>query len=183
MRIIGIDPGLSGAVALVEIAADEAPRLLSVWDMPTYERLVGKKVRRRIDCHRLLEMLRGAKADLIVFEELSPILEAGAVGAMQYGRSFGNVECAAWATGARVEPINPKKWKKEVGIPAKAEKDQSRMNAMQRFPAERHLFVRQKDDGRADAALIAVAGARCHAGASQSNADAAELVARLGVPV
>jgi crossover junction endodeoxyribonuclease RuvC len=51
-------------------------------------------------------------------------------------------------------------WKREVGIaPGKiGAKDAARSQAIRRWPAQASLFARVRDDGRAEAALIAVAG-------------------------
>jgi hypothetical protein len=49
--------------------------------------------------------------------------------------------------------VTPAAWTKSVG--RAAGKDASRMRAMELFPSKAELFKRAKDDGRADAALIA----------------------------
>jgi crossover junction endodeoxyribonuclease RuvC len=49
-------------------------------------------------------------------------------------------------------------WRRAVGLPASATKEQSRGEAIRRFPGHAAMFARVKDDGRAEAALIAIAG-------------------------
>jgi hypothetical protein len=45
-----------------------------------------------------------------------------------------------------------------IGIPPGEAKDKAHSEAIRRWPANAELFARVKDDGRAEAALIAVAG-------------------------
>ena len=82
----------------------------------------------------------------------------GAVGAFAFGRSRGVVEGVLAAAGARSQFLTPAFWKRAVGFPPGRDKDASRAAAIQRWPARAELFARKKDDGRAEAALIAAAG-------------------------
>ena len=52
--------------------------------------------------------------------------------------------------------ISPTKWKKSFGLTR--DKDASRAAATRLFPANADLFERKKDDGRAEATLIALYG-------------------------
>ena len=52
--------------------------------------------------------------------------------------------------------LRPQEWQKAIGRPAGAGKDWSLTRVRQLFP-DSTLFDRQKDDGRAEAALIALA--------------------------
>ena len=53
------------------------------------------------------------------------------------------------------EFVTPQAWKKALGLPAKAEKGDSILKAVQLFPDAASFLARVKDDGRADALLIA----------------------------
>ena len=55
--------------------------------------------------------------------------------------------------------MTPPSWKRLVGIPPGRDgaKDAARSEAARRWPDKAGLFARVKDDGRAEAALIAVA--------------------------
>jgi crossover junction endodeoxyribonuclease RuvC len=53
--------------------------------------------------------------------------------------------------------ISPQGWQKAVN--ARSGKDGNRQRAAEVFPAYAHMFSRKKDDGRADAALMAWWGA------------------------
>jgi crossover junction endodeoxyribonuclease RuvC len=62
------------------------------------------------------------------------------------------------AAGVRCQFLTPACWKRAVGLPPGRDKDASRAAAIQRWPAKAELFSRKKDDGVAEAALIAIAG-------------------------
>jgi len=83
----------------------------------------------------------------------------GAVGAFAFGRSRGIIEGVLGAAGIPVTFVTPAAWKRAVGIPG-ASNDASRSDAIRRWPAHAALFARKKDDGRAESALIGIAGLR-----------------------
>jgi len=70
-----------------------------------------------------------------------------------FGRSAGIIEGVVAAMHFPSTYVTPAAWTKAVG--RAAGKDASRMRAMELFPSKADLFKRAKDDGRADAALIA----------------------------
>jgi hypothetical protein len=69
----------------------------------------------------------------------------------------GIVEGVLAACGVPAVHIAPAAWKRAVGL-SLASKDAARSEALRRWPGHAALFARVKDDGRAEAALIAVAG-------------------------
>jgi crossover junction endodeoxyribonuclease RuvC len=64
------------------------------------------------------------------------------------------------AAGLPIAFLTPPAWKRAVGIPPGKDgaKDAARGEAIRRWPDKSALFARVKDDGRAEAALIGVAG-------------------------
>jgi crossover junction endodeoxyribonuclease RuvC len=64
------------------------------------------------------------------------------------------------AAGMRIpySLVIPQTWKKALGVPA--DKNAARARACQLFPNMASKFARVKDDGRAEAALIALFGYR-----------------------
>jgi crossover junction endodeoxyribonuclease RuvC len=91
-------------------------------------------------------------------------IDIGAVGAFSFGRSRGVVEGVLGAAGIACSFIAPASWKRAVGL-SLASKDAARSEAIRRWPNHAELFARVKDDGRAEAALIAVAGMMRQGGA------------------
>jgi crossover junction endodeoxyribonuclease RuvC len=84
-------------------------------------------------------------------------IDIGAEGAIAFGRSRGVIEGVLGAAGVPVTFIAPAAWKRAVGL-SLASKDAARSEAIRRWPTHADLFARVKDDGRAEAALIAVTG-------------------------
>lgn len=87
----------------------------------------------------------------------------GHVGAFAFGRSFGMLEGVLAALGIAMTLITPGEWKKAHRIPA--DKGAARARAAQLWPGLAGTFSRVKDDGRAEAALIALHGANRARGA------------------
>ncbi len=71
----------------------------------------------------------------------------------QFGRGVGMVEGVLAGVGVPTQYVTPQRWQKAVG--ARKGKDGARLRAIELYPAYSKLFARAKDDGRADAALIA----------------------------
>lgn len=153
-RIVGIDVGLSGAIAILD--ADGA--LLGVEDMPVLRD--GTNNRATISTPLLADILRRSGAQTAYVEFVGARPGEGAVGAFSFGRCRGAIEGVAGALGIPVTFITPPTWKRAVGIPPGKDgaKDAARSKAIARWPAQAHLFARARDDGRAEAALIALAG-------------------------
>jgi len=151
--VLGIDPGVSGAVAL--LTAEGA--LIDVVDMPTLSDGTGGK--RSINAPLLAARVRAWGAGLAFVEFVGARPGEGAVGAFSFGRCRGVIEGTLGALAVPVQMVAPSWWKRRVGIPPGADKkDAARSEAIRRWPGKADLFARKKDDGRAEAALIAVAG-------------------------
>lgn len=161
---LGCDPGLSGAVALLD-PSGLRPRV-HVWEMPTLLLTVNGAERRRLDMHRLAALFMALGADspaLAVIEDLSgrPSTVRGADGKprVQKGMWEQGFNCAApvMAAAAAAIPyrmIRPAEWKGRLGVPA--DKDGARLRASQLFPDDAHQWARVKDDGKAEAAMLAL---------------------------
>lgn len=154
-RIIGIDPGLSGAVAVLT-GTDS----LAVLDMPimTVER--NGKAKRQVSASELAEIIYIMKNDdcHVFVEKVSAMAGQGVTSVFSFGRSFGMIEGILAAFKLPVTYVAPATWVKAVG--RGQGKDASRARAMEIFPNNQTDFKRVKDDGRADAALIAYWGSR-----------------------
>ena len=159
-RIIGIDVGRAGALALVTRAGD----LIEVADMPTLHD--GPANRASVNAPLLADIVARWQARAAFVEFVGARPGEGAVGAFAFGRARGVIEGACGALGVSVAFITPPTWKRAVGIPPGREgaKDAARAEAIRRWPDHAALFARVKDDGRAEAALIAIAGLRREGG-------------------
>ena len=145
MTILGIDPGVSGALAL--LSGGE----LHVHDMPVVE-IRGKRV---IDAARVAEIVRVGfpyQPNMVVLEHVQGVQGSGATSAFSFGRGFGLVEGVVTALGFPLTLVRPQSWTKALGV--SRDKGQHRMVAGQLWPQHAAMFSRVKDDGRADAALL-----------------------------
>ena len=150
MIVFGIDPGFSGAIAEYHPHV----RRLYVHDMPT---LPGQKGKVELCCHSVLDLLEGEDEGGVVWLEKVGARPGQGVSSMfRFGQQLGALEMAVAAKGHETRWVTPAKWKAHFGL--SADKGAARKVAMERFPAVASLFARAKDDGRAEAALIALYG-------------------------
>jgi crossover junction endodeoxyribonuclease RuvC len=149
MRHIGIDPGLSGAIAVL---TDDT---LQIHDMPVMTVDRNGKAKRQVSANELAELLNlYAGRDCHVYvERVSAMAGQGVTSVFSFGRSFGMIEGILAALKMPVTFVAPATWTRAIG--RSPGKDASRARAMELFPNYEYFFKRVKDDGRADAALIA----------------------------
>jgi crossover junction endodeoxyribonuclease RuvC len=152
--IIGIDPGLSGAIAFY----DTVEQAVEVVDMPVLELVRNGKKKREVSAQALANHLAGRKVHAAFMERVNAMTGQGVTSVFSFGRSTGIVEGVLAAYDIPTTLVTPQAWQKAVN--QRAGKDGSRERAMQLFPAQVELFQRKKDDGRSDAALIAYYGAK-----------------------
>jgi crossover junction endodeoxyribonuclease RuvC len=105
----------------------------------------------------LASIVFASHASLAFVEHVAARPGEGPTGAFAFGRARGVVEGVLAACGIPVAFLTPASWKRSVGLTL-ATKDASRAEAIRRWPCHAESFVRVKDDGRAEAALIAAAG-------------------------
>jgi crossover junction endodeoxyribonuclease RuvC len=160
-RVLGIDIGSQGAIALLTGAGD----LVEVVDMPILRD--GPKGRPNVSAALLADIVVNMKAATAYVEFVGARPGEGAVGAFAFGRSRGVIEGVCGAAGVPLSFLTPAHWKRLVGIAPGKEgtKDAARSEAIRRWPAHAALFARVRDDGRAESALIAVAGLMRRGGA------------------
>lgn len=154
MIIIGIDPGLSGAIAFY----DTVEQAVEIVDMPVLELVRNGKKKREVSAQSLANHLAGRKVYAAFMERVNAMTGQGVTSVFSFGRSTGIVEGVLAAYDIPTTLVTPQAWQKAVN--QRAGKDGSRERAMQLFPAQAELFQRKKDDGRSDAALIAYYGAK-----------------------
>lgn len=148
--VIGIDPGISGAIS---VFSRFPSTLHNVVDMPTLEVDSGKTKKRHISAAGLRDILVCYPEAHVVIEKVGAMPGQGVTSMFNFGRSAGIIEGVVAALRNPHTYVTPAIWTKGVG--RAAGKDASRMRAMELFPDKAELFKRAKDDGRADAALIA----------------------------
>jgi crossover junction endodeoxyribonuclease RuvC len=151
--ILGIDPGLDGAIAVLT----DSGELVAIHDMPTL--LDGAKGRRAVNPALFASIIYSTQANRAYCELIGPRPSDGSVGAFGFGRTRGIIEGVLAAAGVPLALIAPPIWKRRAGIPpGKENKDSARSVAISRWPSQAALFARKCDCDRAEAALIAFAG-------------------------
>lgn len=144
---IGVDPGMSGAIALLSNLGS----IVYVHDMPVVGGLVS--------AHGILEALSSCAVSVhpdstnVVIEDVHSMPKQGVASSFGFGRSKGVVEGVFAGLGMPITYVSPAKWKKQLGL--SADKGVCRRRAIELWPSRVELFTRVKDDGRAEAALIA----------------------------
>lgn len=153
--ILGIDLGATGAIAEVRI---EDRALLAVHDMPVLRD--GPRNRATINAPLLANIMATLHCERAFIEYIGARPTDGVVQAFAFGRSKGVVDGLCALLNISTFFITPPSWKRIIGIkPGKdGAKDAARSEAIRRWPNHAELFQRVKDDGRAEAALIAIAG-------------------------
>ena len=157
LHIAGIDPGLTGAVAVYDRDAD---KLIGVWDIPIFKEQVGRTERRRLDMPALRDLftlLQTFDIKLIGIEKVQGWGGKGqsASAAFQFGYVYSKIESAA-EIAAPVAHARPDVWKMREKVP-KDERAIAKM-ACEAFPEHAARFAGPKGaplHDRAEAALLA----------------------------
>ncbi len=154
--ILGIDPGFSGALGLLQTDLVTKKFIVSVMDMPV---LTSPKGKTEIDYTTLFEVLRSPSSDFhvtAILERVASRPNQSAPATFRFGQGYGAIEMALCAHKIPVQYVTPAVWKKHFNL--SKDKGASRSLAKQRFPDLADQLARVKDDGRAEAILIALFG-------------------------
>jgi len=138
--VAGIDPGLSGALAVLS----ENGTLDSI-HMPRMDKLVDGGYVARWLCDR--------DVNFAVMEQAGAFPGQGVAGMFNYGRSYGQVLGALQASLIPYSLVTASRWKNNLGL--SKDKERSRRRAIELFPEFAYQFQLKKDEARAEAALIA----------------------------
>tara|TARA_B100000989_G_scaffold255509_1_gene204441 strand:+ start:809 stop:1303 length:495 start_codon:yes stop_codon:yes gene_type:complete len=153
MLIIGIDPGISGAICFLQDG-----KIINVIEMPIM--IEGKKNKKQVNgsqiyneiCKRINKI---EKQEIrIVIEQVSAMPGQGVTSMFNFGQSFGILKGISSAMQLPVYFVRPAKWKKYFNL-INSEKDASRTRAIEIFPYFSSQLSKKKDSNKADAILIA----------------------------
>ena len=153
MLIIGIDPGISGAICFFENG-----EVRDVIEMPSMAD--GKKNKRQVNGSQIyneifLRIKELPKKNIfVVVEQVSAMPGQGVTSMFNFGQSFGIIKGVCSAMQLSMYFVRPAKWKKYFNL-IKTEKDASRTKAIEIFPYISQKLSRKKDSNKADAILIA----------------------------
>lgn len=149
---MGVDPGLTGALAWYDPEYD----LIEVADMPVHQIKTGRGIQREIDYHSLARLVaeRAHLVKMCAIERVSAMPKQGLSSTFKFGMTYGAALSALACNIVPFTEVFPNKWKPSMGVTS--DKTSSRMRASRLFPGSAHKFERVKDDGKAEAALLAV---------------------------
>lgn len=143
--IMGVDPGLSGAMAFY---FPSHPELIAAEDVP----VAGGE----IDVATLAQRVRQMAPTSAMIEHVGAMPGQGVSSTFRFGVVFGAIRGVVSALGIPTCLVAPTRWKKHFRL--SRDKDEARALALRLWPTSEH-FSRKKDHGRAEAALLARYGA------------------------
>ena len=153
MLIIGIDPGIKGAICILKDGV-----VIDVFDMPVMP--VGKKNKSQVNGSQIYnEILKVTKNEdkqdvKVVIEQVSAMPGQGVTSMFNFGQSYGVLKGIFSAMQIPMDFVSPVKWKKYFNL-INTQKDSSRTKAIEFFPYISAKLSRKKDANKADAILIA----------------------------
>ena len=153
MYIIGIDPGISGAICFFDNG-----KIIDVIEMPTMAE--GKKNKKQVNGNQLYNELKKYLSEInideacVVVEHVTAMPGQGVTSMFNFGQSFGVIKGICSAMQLPIHFIRPTKWKKYFNL-INTSKDASRSRAIELFPKFSEKLKRKKDSNKADSILIA----------------------------
>ena len=153
MYIIGIDPGISGAICFFDNG-----KIIDVIEMPTMAE--GKKNKKQVNGNQLYNELKKYLSAInidnacVVVEHVTAMPGQGVTSMFNFGQSFGVIKGICSAMQLPIHFVRPTKWKKYFNL-INSEKDASRTKAIEIFPYFSSNLSKKKDSNKADAMLIA----------------------------
>jgi crossover junction endodeoxyribonuclease RuvC len=154
---IGIDPGKSGAIAVLR--TQPLGQSLAVFDCPIAKG--GKKSKDSYDVAGMAKILADAKESPnvhCIIESVHSMPGQGVSSMFDFGKGFGMWLGILGALKIPYTLVSPVRWKKIMLADVKQDKGASRIRAKQLFPDEAEFFDRVRDDGRAEASMMALYG-------------------------
>ena len=150
MKIIGIDPGLSGAIAILE-----NNKVLNIFEIPVMTE--GKKNKRQLNSAQLVKLM---KDNILKNEEVSVVVEQvnampgqGVTSMFNFGQTFGAIKGICAALGLPIFFVRPSKWKKHFEL-INSSKDSSRTKAIEMYPLLSNELAKKKEVNNSVSILI-----------------------------
>lgn len=155
--IAAADPGLKGGVALLWPDLET----VDVWAMPVLPIQRGGKDKFEIDhaeLGALMTRIASCRPELFLIEQVGGMTRDAASAAFQFGATYGALQQSIADARMPMQTVTPAVWKKYMGV--STDKKSSRTMASRLLPRSAHQWTRDKDDGKAEAALLAIYGHR-----------------------
>tara|TARA_B100000886_G_scaffold101865_1_gene67674 strand:- start:5017 stop:5502 length:486 start_codon:yes stop_codon:yes gene_type:complete len=151
MKVIGIDPGLNGAIAILE-----EKKVISIIDMPVMAE--GKKNKRQLNSAQLVNIIKEniklKDEVIVVVEQVNAMPGQGVTSMFNFGQTFGAIKGVCAALDLPIFFVRPSKWKKYFDL-INSSKDSSRTKVIEMYPSLSNQLSKKKDVNKSDAILIA----------------------------
>ena len=151
MKIIGIDPGLSGAIAILE-----NNQVIKIFEMPVMAE--GKKNKRQLNSAQLSQYMSKNVENIhktsVVVEQVNAMPGQGVTSMFNFGQTFGAIKGISATLKLTIYFVRPSKLKKHFEL-INSSKDASRTKAIEIYPSLAEKLSKKKDVNKSDAILIA----------------------------
>ena len=151
MKIIGIDPGLSGAIAVMH-----DKKVINMYDMPVMAE--GKKNKRQLNSSQLVNIIKENinedEETIVVVEQVNAMPGQGVTSMFNFGQTFGAIKGVCAALKLPIFFVRPSKWKKHFEL-INSSKDASRTKVIEMYPTLSGQLAKKRDVNKSDAVLIA----------------------------
>ena len=151
MRIFGIDPGIAGAIAILD-----EKKIVDVIDLPTMSE--GKKNKKQLNSAHLSQYISTNIVDInktvVVVEQVNAMPGQGVTSMFNFGQTFGAIKGISATLKLPIFFARPSKWKKHFEL-INSSKDASRTKAIEMYPNLSNQLSKKKDVNKSDAILIA----------------------------
>ena len=151
MKIIGIDPGLSGAIAVMH-----DKKVINMYDMPVMAE--GKKNKRQLNSSQLVNIIKENinedEDTIVVVEQVNAMPGQGVTSMFNFGQTFGAIKGVCAALKLPIFFVRPSIWKKHFEL-INSSKDASRTKVIEMYPTLSSQLAKKRDVNKSDAVLIA----------------------------
>ena len=151
MRIIGIDPGIQGALAILD-----NEKVIDIVDLPVMSE--GKKNKKQLNGAYLSDYLKkhilNIENTVVVVEQVNAMPGQGVTSMFNFGQTFGAIKGICAALKLPIFFVRPSKWKKHFEL-INSSKDSSRTKVIEMYPSLSSQLAKKKDVNKSDAILIA----------------------------
>ena len=131
MRIFGIDPGIAGAIAILD-----KKEIVDVIDLPTMSE--GKKNKRQLNSAHLSQYISNNIIDInktvVVVEQVNAMPGQGVTSMFNFGQTFGAIKGISATLKIPIFFVRPSKWKKHFEL-INSSKDASRTKVIEMYPS------------------------------------------------
>ena len=143
MFVIGIDPGITGAICFLNNGD-----VIDVIDMPNMTD--GKKNKKQVNASQIfneinerIKNIKNSEKVYVVIEQVSAMPGQGVTSMFNFGQSFGVLKGICASMKLPMYLVRPTKWKKYFNL-IKTEKEASRTKVIEIFPEISSMLSKKK---------------------------------------